>query len=447
MIQALSDYYRLPETFGKFSVEFAAAGAAGFFSLGTKVICFGHSESGVTDDIEKATALDASKAVRIESGLLHLSFDPAEVVENLRRERYLQSLEQDNARIVNHDWVRKSYYFIRKGLPVQIRRHMQRRYFRDWKSRKFPVWPVDLSVDYLHESLLRWSMQAAGVERLPFIWFWPNKASSCLIMTHDVETAAGRDFTPNLMDIDESRKIYASFQVIPEERYEISSDYIEQIRNRGFEFNVHDLNHDGQLYVERDLFVARAAVINAYFRKFQARGFRAGAMYRNQDWYEAFEFSYDMSVPNVAHLEPMRGGCCTVMPYFIGNILELPLTAAQDYSMFHILNDYSLDLWKQQVAILMQNHGLISFITHPDYLIETRARSIYCQLLDYLRQTIDQNNIWAPLPGEVDRWWRARSNMKLVQGEGGWKIEGQDSERAALAYAVLDGDNLRYEFS
>ena len=47
-------------------------------------------------------------------------------------------------------------------------------------------------------------------------------------------------------------------------------------------------------------------------------------MYRNQEWYDVFEFSYDMSVPNVAHLEPMRGGCCTVMPYFIGKIVELP---------------------------------------------------------------------------------------------------------------------------
>jgi len=67
-------------------------------------------------------------------------------------------------------------------------------------------------------------------------------------------------------------------------------------------------------------------------------------MYRNGDWYDVFDFSYDMSVPNVAHLEPLRGGCCTVMPYFIGTILELPLTATQDYSLFHILNDYTLDL-------------------------------------------------------------------------------------------------------
>ncbi len=40
-------------------------------------------------------------------------------------------------------------------------------------------------------------------------------------------------------------------------------------------------------------------------------------MYREQRWFDAFEFSYDMSVPNAAHLEPQRGGCCTVMPYFL----------------------------------------------------------------------------------------------------------------------------------
>jgi len=447
MIRALSEYYRLPENFGGLSVQYAPTGQAGFFSLGPNIICFGRSESGVTDDIEKATALDASRAVRIENGLLHIPFDPGEVVENLRRERYLKSLEQGNARIVSHDWVRKSYYFIRKGLPVPFRRHLQRRYFRDWKARKFPAWPIDLSVDSLHASLLRWSMKAAGAERLPFIWFWPNNASSCLIMTHDVETASGRDFTSDLMDLDESRKIFASFQVIPEGRYEFTDDYVKEIRSRNFEFNIHDLNHDGRLYVDRELFLQRATAINEYFRKFQTEGFRAGAMYRNQDWYESLECSYDMSVPNVAHLEPMRGGCCTVMPYFVGNILELPLTAAQDYSMFHILNDYSLGLWKQQVSLLIQNHGLISFITHPDYLIEKRARGVYCQLLDYLRQIIDHNQIWAPLPGEVNRWWRARSKMKLVQREGGWKIEGPESERATLAYAVLDGEDLRYEFS
>src|SRR5262249_140382 len=158
------------------------------------------------------------------------------------------------------------------------------------------------------------------------IWFWPGGAPSCLIMTHDVETSAGRDFTFKLMDLDDAYGIKASYQVIPEKRYDIPNEYVSQIKSRGCEFNIHYLNHDGQLYSERTAFARRAAEINSYVHQYQTQGFRARAMYRKQDWYDVFEFSYDMSVPNVAHLEPFRGGCCTVMPYFIGKILELPLT-------------------------------------------------------------------------------------------------------------------------
>ena len=35
--------------------------------------------------------------------------------------------------------------------------------------------------------------------------------------------------------------------------------------------------------------------------------------------WQRLDFSFDMSIPNVAHLDPQRGGCCTIMPYFIGN--------------------------------------------------------------------------------------------------------------------------------
>ena len=191
----------------------------------------------------------------------------------------------------------------------------------------------------------------------------------------------------------------------------------------------------------------RAARINGYVHRYNARGFRAGAMYRNQDWYDVFEFSYDMSVPNVAHLEPTRGGCCTVMPYFIGKIVELPLTTAQDYSLLHILNDYSIDLWTQQLSLIKERSGLMSFIAHPDYLIERRARNVYESLLNFLRQMVAREKTWVALPGDVDRWWRARNQMRLVPLGNSWKIVGQESERARVAYAVLDGGRLVYELA
>jgi len=381
----------------------------------------------------------------LDEGKVRLPFDPSEVIENLYREHYGQNLRPAREGIIGHELIRKSYYFVRGLLPVSVRRHLQRAYFSGWQNIFFPAWPVDFTVDTLHQELLKLSMEARGVQKVPFIWFWPDGAPNCLIMTHDVEGAAGRDFTSQLMNLDESYGLRASFQVIPEKRYEISGEYVEEIRSRGFEFNIHDLNHDGHLYEEKEEYLRRAKRINEYVHRFKARGFRAGAMYRNADWYDAFEFSYDMSVPNVAHLEPKRGGCCTVMPFFIGGIVELPLTTTQDYSLFHILNNYSLDLWRTQLDLIRQRNGLMSFITHPDYLIAHRERKVYESLLDYLQEMIAREKIWAPLPGDVDRWWRARSQMRLVLCGSAWKIEGPGNERARIAYAVLKGGRLVYE--
>jgi len=447
VLETLLDYYRIAEEPLR-SVCFAtqtAIGDLGFFQFGRQNICYGRCSSGVASDCAGSAKFNVQDGVHGPGPAIQLPFDPAEVIENLRYERYRQQGTEGLEQLALSEPARKSYYFFRRFLPFPIRRQLQRIYFQNWKAISFPAWPVDFTVDNLHDEILRLWLEASGTKRLPFIWFWPEGAASCLIVTHDVETRAGRDFTFKLMDLDDSYGFKASYQVIPEKRYEVQDEYVHGIRSRGCEFNIHDLNHDGRLYLERTEFARRAASINGYLRRFGANGFRAGAMYRKQEWYELFEFSYDMSVPNVAHLEPLRGGCCTVMPYFIGKILELPLTTAQDYSLFHILEDYSIDLWKQQLSLIRRRNGLISFLTHPDYLIERRSRKVYESLLDYLREFVVRERIWSAFPADVDRWWRARSKMRVVPSRDGWTIAGPENHRARLAYAVLDGDHLSFE--
>ena len=282
------------------------------------------------------------------------------------------------------------------------------------------------------------ALKAQGRSRIPFIWFWPDGASACGMMTHDVEGQAGLDFCDELMDIDDSYGIKSAFQLIPEGREEAWRRTAARLRQRGFEVNLHDLNHDGQLFADKEEFLRRARRINDYAREFGCDGFRSGAMYREQGWFDAFEFSYDMSVPNAAHLEPQRGGCCTVMPYFVGDILELPLTTVQDYTLFHILNDYSTTLWKEQIRLISQHHGLVSVITHPDYLVGRREREVYVDLLRHLADLRERDGLWMALPGEINRWWRNRHQMTLVPSGDGWRIEGPDSHRARVAYATLD---------
>jgi hypothetical protein len=264
-------------------------------------------------------------------------------------------------------------------------------------------------------------------------------------MTHDVETSAGVAFCQQLMDLDDSFGIKSSFQLVPEKRYEVSASLLETMRKRGFEINIHDFNHDGLLWSHKDEFLRRAKSINSYGRQVGAKGFRSAVMYRNPDWYYALDFSYDMSIPNVAHLDPQRGGCCTVLPFFIGNILELPLTTTQEYSLFNILRDYSIELWVKQASLIREKHGLISFIIHPDYIIAREARAVYSELLRYIVDLRLRGETWIALPGEVAAWWRLRSAMRIINAEGEWRIEGDGSERATIAFAVLKDDSITYE--
>jgi hypothetical protein len=426
------------------------SGDEGYFRVGSTP-CYGRSGDGVASNYAEGTGLPESFLnVAPDRRVVGLPFDPSEVATNLREERYRQPAGPPGRRLTGSEAVRRLYYLLRPRLPVGIRKRLQRVHFSGWRHIGFPRWPVDASLDSLMRRLMAAAVASRGGDPVPFIWFWPDGAPACAIVTHDVEGPGGREFCPRLMEFDEAAGITSAFQVVPDAPWETTKagtrSFIEFVRRRGFEVNVHDLNHDGHLFRDRALFDQRVAEINRYARELGCRGFRAGAMYRRQDWFDAFEISYDMSVPSVAHLEPQRGGCCTVMPYFVGNLLELPLTTSQDYTLFHILDDYSTTLWDEQISVILEHHGLASFIVHPDYLAgNERAQAVYRELLEYLGRLREERNLWIALPGEVDRWWRDRREMRLVADGDSWRIEGPGSGRARLAWARPDGDGVAYD--
>ncbi|GMU90985.1 MAG: hypothetical protein AMXMBFR4_00430 [Candidatus Hydrogenedentota bacterium] len=446
MTNTFRQYFRCPDEFDCFRITTSAAADQGFFRFGNDAICFGrvdHAEQSVS----MPDALwDACLECRIRGGVCDLPFDPDEVARNLRHEKYVLG---DTASVTSGGMagklVRGAYYAVRPLLPVNVRKHLQRRALRGWDRIPFPRWPVDVSVDALMQELMSLSIRARDGDSVPFIWFWPDGYRGALIITHDVETAAGRDYCSTLMDVTAARGFRSSFQIVPERRYDVPDSYLDEIRSRGFEVNLHGLYHDGHLFRSGPEFKARATQINAYARKWGAAGFRSPVLYRNADWMDALEFEYDLTFPNVAHLDPQRGGCCTVMPYFLGRMVELPLTTTQDYSLFHILRTHSLDLWKQQVDRILANDGLVSILVHPDYVIDEKPRAAYAALLDYLREVCDARRVWAALPRDAASWWRRRNELKLVQRDGLWRVEGEGAERARVAFARISDDALCFD--
>lgn len=417
----------------------------GFFSWGEDIVLYGHVSPRCKPRATPNGGNDCKNLFTVQDNCLVMPFDPGELITNLHFETYAKPNVSKSGGVPSRkSALRHLYYLLRPFLPVGVRKHLQRSALRGWEKISFPSWPVDTTVERLIERLFFFILNALEVEEWPFIWFWPEGYKAACILTHDVETQRGRDFCSHLMALEQGLGWRSSFEIVPEQRYDSPPEFLEGIRRNGCEICIHGLNHDGHLFDSEAIFRERVIKINEYAIAFGAQGFRSPVMYRNPQWFPALEFAYDMSMPNVGHLDPQPGGCCTVMPYFIGDLVELPLTTIQDYSLFHILGQYSLDLWKQQIDLITERNGLVSFIIHPDYMVEPKALRVYESLLNYLNQVSGNRALWKALPNEVASWWRQRSKMELRQENGRWVISGDYSERARIAYARLEGNRVSY---
>jgi len=440
MQDRFTEYYCCPQSYSRFTARRPLSAEPGFFRFGDE-IAYGQCSGALPAATAGGSLPDLSALVTSGDSGVILPFDLNQAVDSLRGEGYRAA---ENRNLASRPLVRNVYYGLRPFLPFSLKRRLQRTYLRDWRNISFPRWPVDCAVDEIFRQLMGLAVQLTPQKEIPFIWFWPNGASACAVLTHDVETQVGRDFCLALMELDESFGFKASFQFVPEVRYTLSDSLLGAVRKRGFEVCVQDLNHDGQLYRNEREFRSRARKINAYGKAWEARGFRSAVLYRRQEWLDALEFDYDMSVPNSGRLDPQRGGCCTAMPYFIGDIVELPVTTTQDYSLFHVLDDFSIKLWEQQIHCIMQQHGLMNFIIHPDYILGAKAQGTIRELLSHLSSLRAQQNVWTPTPGEVALWWRQRSKMSIVNESGMWQVRGEGSERARIAYACFESGRVVY---
>ncbi len=442
IIRTLHDRYRCPDEFLRYCLSGELSANADYFAFDSAVLCYGRTVGGTRNvNLPPGPQVDAAGFAG-DGNPLRLPFDPDEVIDNLRLERYAGCQLSEFDKIL-----KRTYYRIRRLTNPTVRSYIQRFRATNGIKRRFPQWPVDTTVEDFAEALLLHSLQANRQERIPFIWFWPDGARASVMITHDVENLAGRNGCRELMDLDESYGFKSSFEIVPEGRYAVSHEFLSSFRDRGFELCIQDLNHDGRLFDDLGQFRERAAAINRFAREYDAKGFRSAVLYRNPEWFEYLDFSFDMSIPNVAHLDPQRGGSCTVTPYFIGNLVELPLTTVQDYTLFRLLKQRSIDLWRLQIELILTKNGLVTLLVHPDYIIEPDFRAVYRDLLAMLNELRTSQNLWFALPGEVAEWWRQRSQMAIVSKNGSWRITGEGAERARLAFAKVANGRLVYELA
>jgi glycosyltransferase involved in cell wall biosynthesis/peptidoglycan/xylan/chitin deacetylase (PgdA/CDA1 family) len=294
------------------------------------------------------------------------------------------------------------YYFLKPILPWRLRVAMRQRRAASRRIAYAGVWPID---------------ENAG--KTPPGWpGWPNGARFAFVLTHDVEGNKGIARVEELMKLEQKHVFRSSFNFVPEREYRLPDALRHTLQGAGFEVGVHGLKHDGKLYASKTQFASRAARIREYLKNWDARGFRSPLMQHKLQWLHLLGAEYDASTFDTDPFEPEPDGAGTIFPFWVPGpngtgFVELPYSLPQDFTMFSVLNEPNIDIWKRKLDWVAERGGMALLNTHPDYMCFQGAAardefpvSFYEELLRYARERY-AGAFWHATPQEVSEYYRA----------------------------------------
>jgi hypothetical protein len=319
----------------------------------------------------------------------------------------------------------KLYYQLKPFIPRSLQITLRRMVVRRKRNLYEHIWPIDEKANKPPEG---WTG-------------WPDGKKFALVLMHDVDTEKGHEKCLQLMQLDEKMGFRSSFNFVPE-RYHVSSEVRRILVEKGFEVGVHGLKHDGKLFLSRKIFLEQAAQINRYLKDWQSVGFVSPSMHRNLDWIHDLNVEYDASTFDTDPFEPQPDGVGTIFPFWVSatpntqatqvtqatqatritrnskpetvlrnGYIELPYTLPQDHSLFVIMGEKNIDIWKKKLDWIAEHGGMALLITHPDYMdfreeaisIHKYPAKYYEEFLLYITDKY-KDQYWHVLPREAVRF-------------------------------------------
>jgi len=367
---------------------------------------------------------------RDDDGNVFLPFDPGEVMHCFWSEKY-RSVGRSAISATFRVASLRSYYLVRPLLPRSLQLRLRRIFTRVQGKSSFPDWPIEDDLHNFYAWLFSLVTDLAGVP-VPFLDLWPDGRSWALVLTHDVETEIGYKDINVLRDVERDLGYKSSWNFVPM-RYRTGDDVVSALQDEGCEVGVHGLRHDGRDLASRRIMRRRLPAMRAYAKRWNAVGFRSPGTQRHWELMPMLGFDYDSSYTDTDPYEPQPGGCCTYLPYFNQEMVELPITMAQDHTLFMILQNPEASTWLRKAHLLRERRGMVLILTHPDYAHDRRIVDGYRRLLDEFQ---GDDTVWHALPRDVAIWWRNRAVSRICDSESGWRIVGPAAQDGRVRFAT-----------
>jgi hypothetical protein len=141
---------------------------------------------------------------------------------------------------------------------------------------------------------------------------------------------------------------------------------------------------------------------------------------------QELNMDYCVSTFDTDPFEPQSEGAGTIFPYWVPGdaskqgFLELPYTLVQDFTLFIILGETNIELWKQKLDWITQQGGLALLNSHPDYMnfgsrpcgLEEYPVSFYRDFLRHVQRQF-QHAYWHALPSQIWYFWKTDVKPQL----------------------------------
>ena len=298
--------------------------------------------------------------------------------------------------------INRAYYTVKPFLHLTVRLAIRRLWAKSRRKSHAGVWPID---------------ENAGAA--PPGWpGWPEGKRFAFVLTHDVEGSRGLGRVEQLRRLELKHGFRSSFNFVPEGEYGVPEVLRRTLERDGFEIGVHGLEHDGKLYDSKAGFARKAPRIRDYLRQWDACGFRSPLMQHRLGWLHQLGVEYDSSTFDTDPFEPEPDGVGTIFPFWVpgpdgSGYVELPYSLVQDFNLFVVLREHTVDIWKKKLDWVAAHGGMALLITHPDYMAfdgkparDEYPVSYYEEILRYVREKYE-GQFWAAKPRDVARFYRA----------------------------------------
>jgi len=258
-----------------------------------------------------------------------------------------------------------------------------------------------------------WPIEPATGTTPPHWPGWPENKKFAVVITHDVKRPRGLARVDRMIELETRYGFRSSFNLVTDGAYQVSDDLLYRIEQAGFEVGMHGLNSRRKRLFSKAGLALEVGRLRDCVSLWGASGFSSTFFRRNMAWMHLMGIEYDSSAFDADPFEQESDSAGTIFPFWVpgpgGGFVELPRTLAQDHTLFNVLLDRDIEVWKRKLDWIAARGGMALMNVHPDGTsfdgqpgADEYPVSFYERFLQYVRNQY-AGEFWHALPREVAR--------------------------------------------